>query len=167
MSNRRRTTGWVMLAFACGLRKLHKKNFKIVESHNLGGEFIFCEISNEACAVIRSETFWKPQIVDHKLSNSGQKGWWSIVLAILAFIGSKVVTAFRYCGLCLVRIVEEQIYVSSAESSTIQRKLILFHLIRILYAHVSTTITYIHNWSLQSFSQDYWPSFSHHLCCVC
>ena len=26
--------------------------------------------------------------------------------------------------------------------------------------------TYIHNWSLQSFRQDYWPSFSHHLCCV-
>ena len=23
------------------------------------------------------------------------------------------------------------------------------------------------NWSLQPFSQDYWPSFSHHLCCVC
>ena len=27
--------------------------------------------------------------------------------------------------------------------------------------------TYIHNWPLQPFSQDYWPSFSHHLCCVC
>ena len=27
--------------------------------------------------------------------------------------------------------------------------------------------TYIHNWPLQHFSQDYWPSFSHHLCCVC
>ena len=27
-------------------------------------------------------------------------------------------------------------------------------------------ITYIHNWSLQLFSQDYWPSFLHHLCCV-
>ena len=26
---------------------------------------------------------------------------------------------------------------------------------------------YIHNWSLQPFSQDYWPSFSHNLCCVC
>ena len=26
--------------------------------------------------------------------------------------------------------------------------------------------TYIHNWSLQPFSLDYWPSFSHHLCCV-
>ena len=25
----------------------------------------------------------------------------------------------------------------------------------------------LHNWSLQSFSRDYWPSFSHHLCCVC
>ena len=25
---------------------------------------------------------------------------------------------------------------------------------------------YIHNWSLQPFSQDYWPSFSHHLWCV-
>ena len=25
----------------------------------------------------------------------------------------------------------------------------------------------IHNWSLQPFKQDYWPSFSHHLCCVC
>ena len=25
----------------------------------------------------------------------------------------------------------------------------------------------IHNWSLQLFSQDYWPSFSHHLSCVC
>ena len=24
--------------------------------------------------------------------------------------------------------------------------------------------TYIHNWPLQPFSQDYWPSFSHHLC---
>ena len=24
--------------------------------------------------------------------------------------------------------------------------------------------TYIHNWP---FSQNYWPSFSHHLCCVC
>ena len=29
------------------------------------------------------------------------------------------------------------------------------------------THTYIHNWSLQSFRQDYWASFSHHLCCVC
>ena len=27
--------------------------------------------------------------------------------------------------------------------------------------------TYLHNWSLQPSSQDYWPSFSHHLCCVC
>ena len=27
--------------------------------------------------------------------------------------------------------------------------------------------TYIHNWSIQPFSQDYWPSFSQHLCCVC
>ena len=27
--------------------------------------------------------------------------------------------------------------------------------------------TYIHNWSLQPFNQDYWPSFSHQLCCVC
>ena len=27
--------------------------------------------------------------------------------------------------------------------------------------------TYIHNWPLQPFSQDYWPSFSHQLCCVC
>ena len=27
--------------------------------------------------------------------------------------------------------------------------------------------TYIHNWSLQPFCQDYWPSFSHRLCCVC
>ena len=26
--------------------------------------------------------------------------------------------------------------------------------------------TYIHNWQLQSFRQDYWPSFSNHLCCV-
>ena len=26
--------------------------------------------------------------------------------------------------------------------------------------------TYIHNWQLQPFSQDYWPSFSHHICCV-
>ena len=26
---------------------------------------------------------------------------------------------------------------------------------------------YIHNWPLQPFSQDYWPSFSHHLCFVC
>ena len=25
---------------------------------------------------------------------------------------------------------------------------------------------YIHNWPLQPSSQDYWPSFSHHLCCV-
>ena len=25
---------------------------------------------------------------------------------------------------------------------------------------------HIHNWSLQPFSHDYWPSFSHHLCCV-
>ena len=29
------------------------------------------------------------------------------------------------------------------------------------------SLTYIHNWSLQSFSQNYWSSFSHHLCCVC
>ena len=28
------------------------------------------------------------------------------------------------------------------------------------------THTYIHNWTLQPISQDYWPSFSHHLCCV-
>ena len=27
--------------------------------------------------------------------------------------------------------------------------------------------TYIHSWPLQPFSQDYWPSFSHHLRCVC
>ena len=27
--------------------------------------------------------------------------------------------------------------------------------------------TFIHNWSLQPFSQDYWPSFSHHLCIAC
>ena len=27
--------------------------------------------------------------------------------------------------------------------------------------------THIHNWPLQSFSHDYWPSFAHHLCCVC
>ena len=27
--------------------------------------------------------------------------------------------------------------------------------------------TYIHDWSLQSFSQDYGPSFSPNLCCVC
>ena len=27
--------------------------------------------------------------------------------------------------------------------------------------------TYIHNWPLQPFSQNYWPSFSHHLFCVC
>ena len=27
--------------------------------------------------------------------------------------------------------------------------------------------TYVRNCSLQSFSQDYLPSFSHHLCCVC
>ena len=26
--------------------------------------------------------------------------------------------------------------------------------------------TYIHHWSLQPFSQGYWPSFSHYLCCV-
>ena len=26
---------------------------------------------------------------------------------------------------------------------------------------------HIHNWPLQPFSQDYWPSFSHHLCCIC
>ena len=27
--------------------------------------------------------------------------------------------------------------------------------------------TYIRNWSLKPFSQDYWPSFSHHLrCCI-
>ena len=26
--------------------------------------------------------------------------------------------------------------------------------------------TYIHNWPLQPFSQDYWPSFSHHIYCV-
>ena len=25
---------------------------------------------------------------------------------------------------------------------------------------------YIHNLPLQRFRQDYWPSFSHHLCCV-
>ena len=32
----------------------------------------------------------------------------------------------------------------------------------------SVRVTYIiHNWSLQPFSQDYWPSLSHHLCCVC
>ena len=30
----------------------------------------------------------------------------------------------------------------------------------------STIHTYIHNWPLQPFTQDYWPSFSHHLCCV-
>ena len=27
--------------------------------------------------------------------------------------------------------------------------------------------TYIHNWSLQPFGQDYWPSFLNYLCCVC
>ena len=31
---------------------------------------------------------------------------------------------------------------------------------------VSLHQTYIHKWSLQAISQYYWPSFSHHLCCV-
>ena len=26
--------------------------------------------------------------------------------------------------------------------------------------------TYIYNWPLQSFSKDYWPNFSYHICCV-
>ena len=30
-----------------------------------------------------------------------------------------------------------------------------------------TIDTYIHNWPLQPFSQDYWPTFLYHLCCVC
>ena len=34
-------------------------------------------------------------------------------------------------------------------------------------ACMNTVHTFKHNWSLQSFSQDYWPSFLHHLCCVC
>ena len=29
------------------------------------------------------------------------------------------------------------------------------------------SVTYVHNWSFQPFSQDYWPSFSHQLCWVC
>ena len=36
-----------------------------------------------------------------------------------------------------------------------------------LFENGDETTTYIHNWQLQPFSQDYWPSFSHHLCCVC
>ena len=32
--------------------------------------------------------------------------------------------------------------------------------------HLSFHHTYVHNWPLQSFSQDHWPSFSRHLCCV-
>ena len=31
----------------------------------------------------------------------------------------------------------------------------------------TTQILRLYNWSLQSFSQDYWLSFAHHLCCVC
>ena len=33
-----------------------------------------------------------------------------------------------------------------------------------LFVHLYYIHTYIHNWSLQPFSQDYWLSFSHHLC---
>ena len=32
---------------------------------------------------------------------------------------------------------------------------------------MNTNITNIRGWSLQPFSQDCWPSFSYHLCCVC
>ena len=33
---------------------------------------------------------------------------------------------------------------------------------------ISINYTYIHNWPITApFSQEYWPSFSHHLCCVC
>ena len=33
--------------------------------------------------------------------------------------------------------------------------------------HFIKVQTYIHTRSLQPISQDYWPSFTHHLCCVC
>ena len=35
------------------------------------------------------------------------------------------------------------------------------------YTNALFMYTNIHDWSLQSFSQNYWPSFSHHLCCMC
>ena len=31
----------------------------------------------------------------------------------------------------------------------------------------ASSLIYVYNWPLQPFSQDYWPSLSHHLCCVC
>ena len=37
----------------------------------------------------------------------------------------------------------------------------------LLSSYHNTDIHTIYNWSLQSCSQEYWPSFSHHLCCVC
>ena len=104
------TTAWIMLilrcAVACGLftydcdlRKLHMKNFKIVKSHKLGDQFTFCEISNEACAVIRSETFWKPQIPNYPFQ--AKRSWWSpnYCLTVLTFTGTKVVTSFAIMGL--------------------------------------------------------------------
>ena len=38
---------------------------------------------------------------------------------------------------------------------------------RLCCTFLKTFASYIHNWSLQPISQDYWPSFSHHLCWVC
>ena len=38
---------------------------------------------------------------------------------------------------------------------------------QIISPDCNTGHTYIHNWPLEPFSQVYWPSFSHHLCCVC
>ena len=42
----------------------------------------------------------------------------------------------------------------------------VLHEVNSLIGHCGL-IDHIHNWSLQPFSQDYWPSFSYHLCCVC
>ena len=40
-----------------------------------------------------------------------------------------------------------------------------------LFCYIDTCVSYmqiyIHNGPLQRFSQGYWPSFSHHLCCMC
>ena len=41
------------------------------------------------------------------------------------------------------------------------------YVIILVAIHFTYIHTYIHNSSLQTFSQDYWPSFSHHLCCMC
>ena len=58
-------------------------------------------------------------------------------------------------------------FFSYSWSRTLKKNLELVGLkVKSIFHGFHTYITYIHNWSLRPFSQDYWPSFSHHLTSV-